>query len=246
MIGDIIALIEFIKNQREKKTEIQRNLIEDFVNPVFSLFKKVHDDYLTTFRKYQDAIESSNTLQLSLIIEEIKKDSLFSKNLRYELLASLSAENQLLSEFISEIDKYLKFPGILIYKSIQPWSNLRRDSLIEILSWIDGLTPEIITGSGLYNEIQNFTQNQRSRFGQSRIDATSLVSSLELTIRNTNLEVSMMDINENDLRQAQEKINDIKRYLAIQCIDFIVKETQENYNFVVNSYWRLKLEVIRE
>jgi hypothetical protein len=44
MLGDIIALLELIEKWVAKKTEDRRNLIEDFVDPVFSLFEKIHDD----------------------------------------------------------------------------------------------------------------------------------------------------------------------------------------------------------
>jgi hypothetical protein len=247
MVGDIIALAEFIEKWVGKKTEVKRNLIEDFVDPVFSLFEKIHDDYLTTFRTYQDKIKSSNPLNLSAIIQEIERDSLFSENLRHKLSASLSVKNDLLSEFVQEIDTYLKSPQIILYQTTQPWSNVRRNSLIQILGWVDRLTPELIISSGLLNDIQNVIQNKIVRLGQSSSDPKSqyLIYNLELTIRNPDFQSSEINISESELAEIKPKLLEIQKYLAVQCINLLIKETQENYNSVVDSYWRLKFGSIK-
>ena len=82
-------------------------------------------------------------------------------------------ENESLSEFISAIGKYLKYPNVLTYQSIQPWSNVKRESLIEILCWIDELTPEIIISSGLFNdnkhEVKSILSRLREILGDSSL-----------------------------------------------------------------------------
>jgi hypothetical protein len=182
-----------------------------------------------------------------LIIQEIEKDSLFSENLRRKLSASLSVKNDLLSEFVREINTYLKSPIIILYQTTQPWSNVRRNSLIQILSWIDKLTPEIVISSGLLNDIQNVIQNKRVNLGHASTDVKSqyLIYSLELTLRNPDFQSSQNNISDNDLAKVNLKLMEIQRYLAIQSINLLVKETQENYGSVSDSYWQLKLEVIR-
>lgn len=234
MVGDIVALCEFILNRRNNKQEATKNLIEDFVDPVFSLFKVVHNDYLQTFRKYHDQIESNNPLDLNLIINEIEQDSLFSQNLIDELSASLSLENELSRELLEEIDNYLKSPKILFYSTIQPWSNVRRSSLLALLYWIDKATPEIIISTGLFDDVQN-----------TGLTLRGFVSSIEGAIRFSESQNFQINCNQYDLNQSENTINEIKRFLALQCINFIVKETQENNTQVVNKYWQLKIKIIR-
>lgn len=244
MFGDIIGLITLIKELIGLKTENDRNFIEGFVVPAFSLFNKVHDDYLQAFRKYQDKIESSNPLDLSLIIKEIERDSLFSQNLRDELSANLFTENDSLSNFVTEIYKYLKYPETIFCQTMQPWSNVRRDSLIEVLNSIDRLTPKMIVVSGLLNDIENILQNTRINSGQTRIDNTPeyLISSLEIKIKSSYAEISRTNIGEEALLKANDKIDEVKRYLGVECINFIVRETNDNYRLVANAYRQLKFK----
>lgn len=244
MIKDVIALIEFIEKMTRRKEKLQRQLIEDYVEPAFYLFERVHENYLTTFRNYQCKINSRNPIELSLIIREIENDRLFSQSLIDGLSSCLSVENESLYDFVDKISEYLKSPRTLFSQSIHPWSNVRRDSLIEVLGWIDQSTPEIIASTGLTNDIQKFIRNQGSRrelSGQREID---LVSSLELAMRNFEIEASPNNTNENDLADTSKKIDQIKKYLATECIYFIVKNTQDNYRLVVKSYWRIKLGIV--
>jgi hypothetical protein len=241
VIRDIIAFIDFIEERLRRRTENQRNIIKDFVNPVFQLFEKVHDDYLKTFYEYKEKIRSAKPLKLALIIEEIKKDKLFSESFRAELLSTLSAEDALINEFLLEINEYLESPKVFFSNSSQPWSNIRRDGLIKIFNWIDNLTPELVINSGLLGEIQNCVNNKKTTDISGKI-----FSSLELTIRSSEYEINQ--INNPDyqicVNRVEIQLDEIKKFLAIQCIDFILNQTQENFNLVVQSYWRVKIGVI--
>jgi hypothetical protein len=242
VITDIIALIEFIEERLiRRRTQNQRNIIEDFVNPVFLLFEKVHNDYLETFHEYKTQIRSISPLRLTLTIEEIERDRLFSDNLRAELLSTLSAEHNLVNEFLLEINEYLESPRVFFSNSSQPWSNTRRNGLIEILNWIDNLTPELAIDSGLVGEFKNSVSDKRN------LDISGKIfSSLQLTIRSSEYEINQ--INDPDyqtyVNEVGIQLDEIKRFLAIQCIDFILNQTKENFNLVVQSYWRIKMEVI--
>jgi len=238
-IGDAIKIIDFINGQVKGKKKSQHNLFKEVVEPVFSNFEKVHDNYCETFCKYRALINSSHSL--SFLIQEIEQDVLSHQHLRNKLETSLITKQDSLSEFFSAIYHYLEFPYILLNKTTQPWSNIRRDSLIEILVGINGLTPEIIIGSGLLNEIRNFSQNQKTRSRQSIRDSLSeLVSRLVLAIRYPNSEFSLTNISEVEATQNRENLNSIKLYLAIQCIEFVFQETQEQHRLVTAHYYQFK------
>jgi hypothetical protein len=243
MLKDIIALIQLIMNFEEKGSAKQRNLMVDFVDPVFSLFKKVNDDYVVTFRKYKDEVESSNPLQLSSIVRLIQEDSVFSQNTRDELSNSLPVQNTLLSEFISEISRYLDFPKIACSQAIQPWSNVRRSGLIDILKKIDQLTPEMIANTLLIDDINNVIQSQKIRLRGAKNYETLeyLLTSLDrIIIDDKYKKMLSVSLGSNELEMTAE----IKRYLSIACIDFIIQETQDNFSSVSNSYWQLKFKLL--
>jgi hypothetical protein len=243
MIKDIISLIQLIMNLEEKDSTKQRSLMVDFVDPVFSLFKKVNDDYMVTFRKYKDEVELNNPLELSLIVKLIQEDSLFSQNTRDELSNSLAVQNTLLSEFIFEIAKYLDFPKIACSQAIQPWSNVRRSGLIDILEKVDQLTPEMIVNTLLIDDINNVIQSQKIRLRSARNHETLeyLLTSLDrIIIDDRHKKLSPTSLGDNALEMTVE----IKRYLAIACIEFIIQETQDNFSSVSNSYWQLKFKLL--
>jgi hypothetical protein len=244
MIKDLLALIQLKMSFEEKDSKKQRNLIDDFVEPVFAVFKKVNDDYVVTFRKYKDQIESNNPLQLSLIVQLIQADSLFSQHVRDELSSSLSPQNALLSEFVGGISRYLEFPSIACSQSLQLWSNIRRSGLIDILNKIDQLTPEMIANTLLIDDINSVIQSQKIRLrGASNHETLEyLLASLDrIIIDDRYKKTSATNFSNNKLEMTVE----IKRYLAIACIEFIIQETQNNFSSVSNSYWQLKFKLLR-
>ena len=242
MLGDIISLINFIKDMEKEPIENDNIMIKNFVDPVFCLLKEVNDNYLKTFRSYQDRIESSNPLELDLIIREIEKDRLFSRHLIDELQTSLSIDNDIANDFIRKIYEYINSPNRILSEAMYPWSNIRRNSLIKLLQGINELTPNIIINSGLLNEIEN----QDTNIVQAKVNdpLEYLIYSLEITMRCSYPPETDMSVNDrNQATNISYKLNDIKKYLAIQCINFIVKKTQENYALVATSYWQLKIRV---
>lgn len=68
----------------------KRNLFENFIEPTYSLFQLVHEDYLNCFNRYRATIDSAPDFN-SNIIEElcatIKKDNLFTEHRRANLRA---------------------------------------------------------------------------------------------------------------------------------------------------------------
>jgi hypothetical protein len=243
MLKDLVSLIQLRMNLKDEELAKNRNLMVDFVEPVFSIFKKVNDDYIVTFRKYKDEIESNNPLELSLIVKLIQEDSFFSRNTRDELFNSLPVQNTLLYEFVHEIAKYLDFPSVACSQSIQPWSNVRRSGLIDILKKIDQLMPEMISNTLLIDDINNVIQSQKIRLRGTRNHETLeylLVSLDSIIIHDRHKKTSATSLYENTLEMTVE----IKRYLAIACIEFIIQETQDNFSSVSNSYWQLKFKLL--
>lgn len=240
MLGDIKILIDLIEKIWKRQEKNKQKLLEESVEPIFSAFKTVHDGYLNSFDNYLNQIKASEPLDLLPIIHEIEQDKLFSQDSLIRLSAYVKQfqEQDSLSEFISLIEQYLQSPVILLNETLFPWSNVRRSSLIKILYGIDQLTLEMIVASGLLDEVKN----QSTAFDQKRIEANSqLLSSLEYTLKNYNLENSLIE-NSGDgtIVDSQISLNNNKKYLAIKCIYFIIQDTQERYSTIYEQYLQLK------
>jgi hypothetical protein len=238
MLGDVISLIEFIRDFLERGIDRNQNLISNFVDPAFSNFTRVHNNYIQAFHQYEGEI-NRNPLNLRLVVEKIRNDRLFSEHLRSDLVASLSAENVLLYEFIGTISRYLESPGTMIFQRSIPWSNVRRDSLVHVLTWINNLASEDLMSSGLFDDIETL---MRSR--EMILTSENLVSNLVFaSTRGWGSDAYLIDTSERTL-EPENQLNFSKRYLATKYLFFVIKDTQENYHLVADSYHRLKFDFL--
>jgi uncharacterized protein with ParB-like and HNH nuclease domain len=103
LIDRVIHLVETEKKQRKE-------LFEQFVDPVFKLFEEVHKDYLESFERYRKLL-SDPTTDITIVIETIRKDNLFTQNQRAKLkaLADVS-EDSVVDPFVRYLHLYLTIP----------------------------------------------------------------------------------------------------------------------------------------
>lgn len=78
---DLVSLVGLVKSLRNKTKEERRDFFETYVNPVWSEVEKSHKDYIRSFRKYSDMV-TVDECTVAAIIEEIRRDSLFSEDFR--------------------------------------------------------------------------------------------------------------------------------------------------------------------
>ncbi|MBD2564554.1 MULTISPECIES: hypothetical protein [Nostoc] len=233
MIAEIIALVDFIFNRSDKFKENKQNYLDNFIEPVFSQFKIVHNNYLETFNNYRFEIESSRILDIKTIINKIKKDSLFSQNLRDELLAPI--ENKLDNDFIRAIYDYLQLPYFITQISTSyPLPNFQRENLIEVLEIVDQEIPEIIIGDLKLTEVKKIFKIDPNYGGFAGSIRTYIA------YYRYGIEAERIQANYNDLEKVAREQNEIKKILALECIDFLVKNIQGSYSYVVQNYWQEK------
>jgi hypothetical protein len=244
MVGDIIALVDLILNRRDKVKENKQNYLNNFIEPVFSQFKIVHNNYLETFNSYRSEIESSQKFNINIIVNKIKKDSLFSQNLRSELLAPLREE--LASEFISAIYNYLQLPYLIAHNSVISPANIARESLIRVLELIDQLTPEVIIRELEISDIEElFLPLEISNPGYTK--TKFIIDSISLNFVGGNVDLEAVISNKsNDLEKVTREQDEIKKILALGCIDVLVNQIQESYSHVVQIYWQQKSKIIEQ
>ncbi len=113
MITDILELIKLAREILEKKRVLDKEYFNNFVEPVWVMFQKIHADYKNSFLSYSELFADSGG-DLNLLIKKIHQDIIYLGDVRHELylLASilraskLSKMNIPIEEFVEEISNY--------------------------------------------------------------------------------------------------------------------------------------------
>ncbi len=86
MINDIIELIKLAREMLEKKREFEKEFFQNYVEPAWQLFQKIHKDYKDSFLEYSNYVSGSN-IDIDYLINKVRRDSILSVDFRYELFA---------------------------------------------------------------------------------------------------------------------------------------------------------------
>lgn len=111
-ISELISLIELTRNLASRKSQIDKEFFENFIDPIWTTFIKVHEDYKKSIGNYSNMLANKD-IKISAIIEEIQKDSLFTSDLRAELYSII--ENTPSPRFISHQGILGDFKHAVVY-----------------------------------------------------------------------------------------------------------------------------------
>ena len=113
MLSAGLDLLNALVKVVDRKASLDRKYFEDFIQPTWEAFVKVHTDYMHSLEAYQNAIKDTAE-PVTELIETIRHDFVMTTDLRTELMATAGAlpklrlsNNQLLIEFASAIEAYL-------------------------------------------------------------------------------------------------------------------------------------------
>jgi len=115
MVLDLIdKLIDKLLDLSRERERVDQNLFEESVHPTFITFEALHENYITSFQKYQAALEGNPALcSEHTVFADIVRDSLARRTLRNKLRtvqASYSSASDL-AAFVASIAVYLSFGG---------------------------------------------------------------------------------------------------------------------------------------
>ena len=102
--------ISILKDFVSKKKEDRKILFRDFLEPAIQDLNITHQNYIETFLKYINSIETQNTTDLLKhpVLKDIIADSISSSNLREKLYSFYDNTNdELLKNFVDAISKIL-------------------------------------------------------------------------------------------------------------------------------------------
>lgn len=110
MIIEIIdKLIDRCLQLVKQHNEQNQQLYSEFVAPALSDLEELHKNYMESFRAYRDLLESSDVMLDSAhpIFEQVKKDSLFSAELRTKAIVLIDFEyDPVVGSFVRAIAMY--------------------------------------------------------------------------------------------------------------------------------------------
>lgn len=107
----ILSLIDRLIDLVKKRSEVNREMFTDFVQPAFQSFEVVHADYIDSLVRYRTRLGDKN-FRLDLehpVFREIELDSMKSEHLRTKLSDFKPANaSEKLQPFLVAIDFYLR------------------------------------------------------------------------------------------------------------------------------------------
>ncbi len=72
MVNDILELIKLAREMLEKKREFEKEYFQNYVEPAWQLFQRIHNDYKDSFLEYSDSV-SESVIDIDTLVEKIKK-----------------------------------------------------------------------------------------------------------------------------------------------------------------------------
>lgn len=83
MISDIKTVLDIILAMRSNSAQNRKSYFENYVDPIWVLFEKIHGDYKVSFQEYLVLLEDKAAI--SVIRERVAQDVIFSADLRTSL-----------------------------------------------------------------------------------------------------------------------------------------------------------------
>lgn len=133
MVSDLVELAKLLSSLVSQKSQLDKQFLENFINPVWDKFQEIHAGYSDSFDEYDKLINNSK-IDLSEITNTIRRDSVSTSDQRSQLKAiilslpssNFRANKTILSNFIDTIIKYFSSVGIVDNYQIPLESDLLR------------------------------------------------------------------------------------------------------------------------
>jgi len=81
---ELLGLLGILRELVSKKGELDKSYFENFIQPTWESFEKIHELYKTSFREYTNFIQKDDA-QVDTLLEMIRRDFIYSQDLRVQL-----------------------------------------------------------------------------------------------------------------------------------------------------------------
>ena len=145
MLTDVINLFELLRKLVQRKSELDKEYFENFIEPVWQTFKKVHENYRDSFIKYMKFLDNES-IDVSKVREQLLQmldiDSIQYSDARRELKEMIENTpidypvigNNLLLRFIDGITSYFSSVNLRSLRSYahEIFSKISKDKSLEV------------------------------------------------------------------------------------------------------------------
>jgi hypothetical protein len=117
--NEIITLLETLRKLINLKGELDKRYFENFIEPIWDVFEKVHISYKKSFQEYTDFISNVDAKKdpvrkIDTLLEMIRRDFVYSQDSRSQIVALVEnlpssrfkAKEQNLSTFLIAVQDY--------------------------------------------------------------------------------------------------------------------------------------------
>jgi hypothetical protein len=88
VVSDILQLVEFSRKLVSRRAELNKSYFEQFIEPAWKAFVKIHEDYMKALREYAELI-SKEDIDIETLVTRISHDSIYTRDMRTELYGIL-------------------------------------------------------------------------------------------------------------------------------------------------------------
>jgi hypothetical protein len=187
--SELLSLLEIFRKLVNSKAELDKKYFDQFIEPAWNLFRKVQEDYKSSFQRYLEFVESDK-YDSKVLVEKLRQDSLQSQDFRTELVelvkniptAKFKVKEIYLLNFSKSIANYFSVANGFRFDS--PNRLDFEDWEVEVFEMQQPSEPgsEKITGfigdqfiSGVVNISRALTTLELSRIGNPDKDQSKLV-----------------------------------------------------------------------
>lgn len=186
---ELLSLLEVTRKLASRKAELDKEYFENFVEPIWNAFNKVHESYKESFKDYLDLLaKDDHTIQA--LIQKISEDSIFTDDVRNELRSLLEhipsirfkTKAEYLANFIQAIITYLG-----AHSSATGRVSVGRDLAV---GGLDAVDRSVVLGISQRIRVPLVAYLSRKRENTDRERAKQVFKTLALEIQSAHSKVS--------------------------------------------------------
>jgi len=135
-MAEIVGFIQILGDAFQRLSEIDEKYFVKFIQPSYELFEEIHEDYKVSFNNYISLLKDKK-IPSETIIETIRKDSIFSQDIRSKLHSMVTNVPQI-RRLSNNLEQYVQDYIYSIYDyfvSSYRFSGKKDDELIFEQEW---------------------------------------------------------------------------------------------------------------
>jgi hypothetical protein len=224
MALDVLAAVTAITDRFtklfESRRDTRRHFVKEELEPLWESFEALHSHYLDSFKEYRRRLREED-LTHSTIVDDIRRDHLFSEDLRNKVWSAAqvgpSDAAYPLKDFACECADYI---SNTFEDPMHLMSQIWRTSLLNALQFF----------------LRASADDLESATEQFQHDRTFLLQRQGRMVQRIEINTDQIQVLREALAAAGSNIEERRRALCINALDVIVEVLQRRHRFVAMKY----------